>query len=42
MSDQFSEVTTEGWLQHLSGSLTAALIGFILVPARAVLMFWNE
>ena len=33
MSDQFTEVTTEGWLQRLGGSLVAALIGLILVPA---------
>ena len=42
MSDQFSGVTTEGWLQRLSGSLIAALIGFILVPASIVLLYWNE
>ena len=42
MSDQFTEVTTEGWLQRLGGSLIAALIGFILVPASIVLLYWNE
>ena len=42
MSDQFTEVTTEGWLQRLGGSLVAALIGLILVPASIVLLYWNE
>ena len=38
MSDQFTEVTTEGWGQRLGGSLIAALIGLILVPASIVLL----
>jgi Transmembrane protein 43 len=42
MSDQFTEVTTEGWLRRLGGSLVAALIGLILVPASIVLLYWNE
>jgi hypothetical protein len=42
MSDQFTEVTTEGWGQRLGGSLIAALIGLILVPAAIVLLYWNE
>jgi hypothetical protein len=42
MSDQFAEVTTEGWGQRLGGSLIAALIGLILVPASIVLLYWNE
>jgi hypothetical protein len=42
MSDQFTEVTTEGWGQRLGGSLIAALIGLILVPASIVLLYWNE
>jgi Transmembrane protein 43 len=42
MSDQFTEVTTEGWLQRLGGSLVAALIGFVLVPLSVVLLYWNE
>ena len=42
MSDQFTEVTTQGWLQRLGGSLVAALIGLILVPASIVLLYWNE
>jgi hypothetical protein len=42
MSDQFTEVTTEGWGQRLGGSLVAALIGLILVPASIGLLYWNE
>jgi hypothetical protein len=42
MSDQFTEAATEGWGQRLGGSLIAALIGLILVPASIVLLYWNE
>jgi hypothetical protein len=42
MSDQYTEVTTEGWLQRLGGSLIAALIGLILVPVSIFLLYWNE
>ena len=42
MSDQFNEVTTEGWGQRLAGSLIAALIGLLLVPASVILLYWNE
>lgn len=42
MSDQFTEVTTEGWGSRLGGSLIAALIGIILVPASIILLYWNE
>jgi hypothetical protein len=42
MSDQFTEVTTQGWLQRLGGSFVAALIGLILVPVSIVVLYWNE
>jgi hypothetical protein len=42
MSDQFTEVTTEGWGSRLGGSLIAALIGLIMVPAAVALLYWNE
>jgi hypothetical protein len=42
MSDQFTEITTEGWGRRLGGSLVAALIGLILVPASIGLLYWNE
>ncbi len=40
--DRFSETSTQGWLSRLGGSLIAALIGLILVPAAIVLLYWNE
>jgi hypothetical protein len=42
MSDQFTEVTTEGWGQRLGGSLIAALIGLVLVVVSIGLLYWNE
>src|SRR5580658_2521478 len=42
MSDQFTEVTTQGWLQRLGGSFIAALIGLLLVPLSIVVLYWNE
>jgi hypothetical protein len=42
MSDQFTEVTTQGWLQRLGGSFVAALIGLILVPVSVMVLYWNE
>jgi hypothetical protein len=42
MSDQFTEVTTRGWGQRIGSSLTAALVGLLLVPASIVLLYWNE
>jgi hypothetical protein len=42
MSDQYTEVTTQGWLQRLGGSFIAALIGLILVPLSIVVLYWNE
>ncbi len=42
MSDQFTEVTTEGWGQRLGGSLIAALIGLVLIVASIGLLYWNE
>ena len=42
MSDQFTEVTTQGWLQRIGGGFVAALIGLILVPVSIVVLYWNE
>lgn len=41
-SDSFTETTTEGWGSRLGGSLTAALIGLLLVPIAIVVLYWNE
>ena len=40
--DSFTETSTEGWSSRLGGSLIAALIGLVLVPAAVVLLYWNE
>jgi hypothetical protein len=37
-----SETSTEGWGSRLGGSLIAALIGLIMVPAAVALLYWNE
>jgi Transmembrane protein 43 len=42
MSDQFTEVTTQGWGSRLGSSVVAALVGLVLVPASIVLLYWNE
>lgn len=36
--DSFTETSTEGWGSRLGGSLIAALIGLVLVPAAVVLL----
>jgi hypothetical protein len=41
-SDSFTETSTQGWGSRLGGSLIAALIGLLLVPAAIVLLYWNE
>jgi Transmembrane protein 43 len=41
-TDQFTEVTTEGWGQRLGGSFVAAIFGLILVPVSIGLLYWNE
>ena len=41
-SDSFTETTTQGWGSRLGGSLVAALMGLVLVPAAVVMMYWNE
>src|SRR5580698_8564901 len=41
-SDSVTETSTQGWGSRLGGSLIAALIGLLLVPAAIVLLYWNE
>ncbi len=41
-SDRFTETSTQGWGSRLGGSLVAALIGLVLVPAAVLLLYWNE
>ena len=40
--DSFSETSTVGLGSRLGGSLIAALIGLVLIPAAIVLLYWNE
>jgi hypothetical protein len=41
-SSGFTETSTQGWGSRLGGSLIAALIGLIMVPAAIALLYWNE
>ncbi|MGD0561974.1 MAG: TMEM43 family protein [Roseiarcus sp.] len=41
-SDSFTETTSTSWLQRIINSFVGALIGFILVIASIVGIFWNE
>ena len=40
--DTFTEVTRQGWGSRLGGSLKGILVGFVLVGAGIVLLFFNE
>ena len=41
-SDSFTETTSTSWLQKIINSFVGALVGFILVIASIVGIFWNE
>jgi len=42
MSDTFTVTTRRGWFSRIAGSFVGVLIGFLLVLAMIVLLFWNE
>jgi hypothetical protein len=42
MSDQFTEVTTQGYFSRLGGSIIGVLIGILMVPGSIFLLYWNE
>ena len=42
MSDNFTVTSHRGWFSRIAGSFVGVLIGFLLVPAMIVLLFWNE
>ncbi|HLY55046.1 MAG TPA: TMEM43 family protein [Stellaceae bacterium] len=42
MSDQFTEVTSQGYFSRLGGSFFGVLIGFVLVAGSVFLLYWNE
>lgn len=42
MSDTFTVTTRRGWFSRIASSFVGVLIGFLLVLAMIVLLFWNE
>ena len=40
--DSYTEVTRQGWLSRVGGSLVGMLVGFLLVPISIVVLYWNE
>ena len=40
--DSITETTRTGWLSRLGGALVGVLVGLVLVPGAAALLFWNE
>lgn len=41
-NDSYSEVTTESWGSRLMGSIKGVGIGFLLILASVILLWWNE
>jgi|HubBroStandDraft_1064217.scaffolds.fasta_scaffold00328_22 hypothetical protein len=42
MSDEYTEVTTQGYFSRLGGSIIGMLVGFLFLPAAVILLYWNE
>lgn len=42
MSNSFTKTTSVSWFERIKQSVIGALIGFLLVLAAIVLLFWNE
>ena len=42
MGDGFTETETTGWFTRIKEAFVGVLIGFVLVVAAPVLLFWNE
>jgi len=42
MSDDFTEVSTQGYFSRLGGSIVGVLFGILLLPLSVVLLYWNE
>lgn len=42
MSEQFREVTSVSWFGRVRRSVGGVLVGFVLVLAMVVVLFWNE
>jgi hypothetical protein len=39
---RFTETTTTSWWERIKGAFAGILPGLLLIPASAVLLFWNE
>lgn len=37
-----TEITSTSWLSRLGSSIKGVLVGLLLIPAAAILLFWNE
>ena len=42
MSDSYTEVTSTSWLSRIKGAFGGILIGFGLIVAAIIALFWNE
>lgn len=42
MADEFTEVTSEGWLSRVGGAIKGVLIGVVLFIAGFPVLFWGE
>jgi len=42
VSDQYTEITTQGWGQRIGGGFVALLLGLLLLPASLGVLYWNE
>ena len=42
MSDNFTEVTSEGWFSRIGSSIKGILFGLLLFAVSFVVLFWNE
>ncbi len=42
MADSFTETTSTSWLSRIKGSIKGILLGFILIVAAIMLLWWNE
>lgn len=40
--DQFTEISTQGWLSRIGGGFIGLLIGLLLIPCAVGLLAWNE
>jgi len=42
MADSYTEITREGWLSRIGGSIKGIVFGFIAIPVCVILLWWNE